>query len=39
MFLILLCCVQQQQQQQEHDEMLVPRSDLPEGPQPMEGNC
>ncbi|KAH1189847.1 Ubiquitin carboxyl-terminal hydrolase 13 [Glycine max] len=26
----------QQQQQQEHDEMLVPRSDLPEGPQPME---
>ncbi|KAG4397296.1 hypothetical protein AAZX31_10G113800 [Glycine max] len=25
-----------QQQQQEHDEMLVPRSDLPEGPQPME---
>ncbi|TKY53566.1 Ubiquitin carboxyl-terminal hydrolase 12 [Spatholobus suberectus] len=26
----------QQQQHQEHDEMLVPRSDLPEGPQPMQ---
>ncbi|KAL2600182.1 hypothetical protein AAZV13_10G096600 [Glycine max] len=29
----------QQQQQQEHDEMLVPRSDLPEGPQPMEAQA
>ncbi|KAM1139914.1 hypothetical protein ACFX15_039417 [Malus domestica] len=36
--LILTLFLQQQQQQQpqEEDEMLVPHSDLPDGPQPME---
>lgn len=38
LLVIWFCCVQvQQQQQEEDDETLVPNSDLPEGPQPMEG--
>lgn len=31
-------CLILQQQQPEDDEMLVPHTDFPQGPQPMEGS-